>query len=112
VARNGFGLRLPAYGIFEHADITGVDLSFAVVDYVARDLYNEPHAPPLYNEKIARGELGAKSGRGFYDWSTKDPDEVRARRDRFVLEIVKQRRLAAKEQAALKDQHSFRKASQ
>jgi 3-hydroxybutyryl-CoA dehydrogenase len=91
-ARNGFGLRLPAYGIFEHADMVGLDLAFAVGDYVARDLYNEPHAHPYYKEKLDRGELGVKSGKGFYDWSKKDAGEVRARRDQFVLEMMKRRR--------------------
>jgi 3-hydroxybutyryl-CoA dehydrogenase len=88
-ARNGFGLRLPAYGIFEHADMVGLDLAGAVVDYVAGDLCNAPHAPPLFQEKIARGELGVKTGLGFYDWSKKDAEEVRARRDAWVLEVVK-----------------------
>ena len=37
-ARCGFGLRLPAYGIFEHIDLVGLDLQFAVSDYVSRDL--------------------------------------------------------------------------
>lgn len=102
VARNGFGLRMPAYGIFEHADITGVDLSFAVVDYVAGDLYNQPHAPPLYREMIARGELGVKTGKGFYDWSGKDAGEIRARRDQFVLDVVKARFLEKKGLSAAK----------
>jgi 3-hydroxybutyryl-CoA dehydrogenase len=97
VARDGFGLRLPAYGIFEHQDITGLDLGFAVVDYVSGDLYNLPHAPPLYREKIAKGELGVKTGKGFYDWSKRDANEVRVRRDEFVLEMVKKRARTAKE---------------
>src|SRR5262249_23517885 len=54
VTRNGCGVRLPAYGIFEHADITGVDLSFAVVDYFARDLYKQPHALP-HTARKSRG---------------------------------------------------------
>ena len=90
--RNGFGLRLPAYGVFEHADLVGLDLSYAVADYVSADLYNGAQAPPLYKEKIARGELGARSGKGFYDWSKKDAGEVRARRDQWVLDCMKKRR--------------------
>src|SRR5204863_671572 len=45
VVKNGFGLRMPAYGTLEHMDVTGLDLGLAVVEYVARDLYNEPRAP-------------------------------------------------------------------
>src|SRR5712691_1617884 len=89
VCKAGFGLRLPVYGIFEHQDIVGLDMCLSIVDYVARDLYNEPRAPDIYKEKVARGELGAKTGKGFYDCSQKSADEVKARRDRFVLEFLR-----------------------
>lgn len=87
-AKLGFGLRLPVYGVLEHQDLVGLELGHAVVDYVARDLYNEPHAPPFYSEKIARGETGAAAGRGFHDWAVKSADAVRARRDRFLVECL------------------------
>jgi 3-hydroxybutyryl-CoA dehydrogenase len=87
--KNGFGLRLPVYGVFEHADLVGLDLTHTVLDYTAPDLYSGPESPPLLKELLARGELGAKSGRGFYDWSRKSAGEVAARRDRFVLEFLR-----------------------
>jgi 3-hydroxybutyryl-CoA dehydrogenase len=61
VARNGFGLRMPAYGILEHQDVVGLNLGLAVVEYVARDLYNEPRAPEYFRELVRRGELGAST---------------------------------------------------
>jgi 3-hydroxyacyl-CoA dehydrogenase len=84
-ARYGFGLRLPAYGMFEHMDIVGLDLVSSVLEYAATDLYSERRAPQLLRDKMAAGEIGARTGRGFYDWSAKSPDEVKARRDGFVL---------------------------
>ncbi len=95
VAKNGFGLRMPAYGIFEHQDVVGLDLGLAVVDYVARDLYNEPRAPAYYRDLVNRGNLGAKTGRGFYDWSTKSADDVKRRRDEFLIEVLQGRRRKA-----------------
>jgi len=92
VAKNGFGLRMPAYGIFEHQDIVGLDLGIRVVEYVARDLYNQPRAPENLREMVRSGELGAKTGRGFYDWSAKSADEVKARRDAFLIEVLQYRR--------------------
>ena len=94
VVKNGFGLRMPAYGALEHLDVTGLDLGLAVVEYVARDLYNEPRAPEYLRDLVRRGHLGAKTGRGFYDWSTKSADEVRARRDQFLIEVLRHRRRA------------------
>jgi 3-hydroxybutyryl-CoA dehydrogenase len=92
VARNGFGLRMPAYGIFEQMDLAGLDLAVSVLEYVARDLYNEPRAPDVCRELLRRGELGAKSGKGFHDWSVKSAEAVRARRDEFLIEVLRSRR--------------------
>jgi 3-hydroxybutyryl-CoA dehydrogenase len=92
VAKNGFGIRLPAYGIFEHQDVVGLDLGIKVVEYVARDLYNEPRAPEYMRELVRDGNLGARTGRGFYDWSAKSADEVKARRDAFLIEVLRYRK--------------------
>jgi 3-hydroxybutyryl-CoA dehydrogenase len=94
VAKNGFGLRMPAYGILEHQDVVGLDLGLRVVEYVARDLFNEPRAPDYFHRLVRRGDLGAKTGRGFYDWSIKSAGQVRARRDEFLVEVLRYRRRA------------------
>ena len=88
-ARTGFGLRLPAYGIFEHIDNAGLDLVYSVLDYVSRDLYNEPAAPAIIREKVGRGETGAQTGKGFYDWEVRDVRSMRERRDAFLLDFLK-----------------------
>ena len=98
VVKNGFGLRMPVYGIFEHQDAVGLDMALGILDYVAKDLYNEPQAPDFYRAKVSRGELGAKTGKGFYDWSKKSIEEVKAQRDQFVIDLLrawKQKREAA-----------------
>lgn len=92
VIKNGLGLRMPAYGTMEHIDVTGLDLGLSVLEYVARDLYNEPRAPEYLRDLVRRGHLGAKTGKGFYDWSMKSADQVRARRDEFLVEVLRLRR--------------------
>ena len=92
VAKNGFGLRMPAYGILEHQDVVGLDLGVRVLDYVARDLYNEPGAPEYFHDLVRTGNVGVKAGRGFYDWSAKSADEVRACRDSFLIEVLRYRK--------------------
>ena len=91
-ARMSFGLRLPMYGLLEHMDIVGLDMSKGILEYVATDLYNGVEAPARYRELVSNGDLGAKTGRGFYDWSVKSADEARARRDGFVLQMLKWQR--------------------
>jgi 3-hydroxybutyryl-CoA dehydrogenase len=90
--RSGPGLRFPAYGLLEHADMIGLDMQLAIDGYLFAELCNLAEAPPLLKERVARGDLGARSGRGLYDWSSKDAAAVRARRDRFILDRLKDRR--------------------
>jgi 3-hydroxyacyl-CoA dehydrogenase len=92
VIRNGLGLRMPAYGLLEHMDVVGLNMGLAVLEYVARDLYSEPHAPEYIRDLVRRGDLGAATGKGFYDWSVKSAGEVRARRDAFLIEVLQYRR--------------------
>lgn len=87
--RNSFGMRLPVYGIFEHQDMVGLELASSVVDYVSADLYNEPHAPPLFQQLIQQGHTGVSAGQGFYDWQQKSVVEVIERRDRFLAMLLR-----------------------
>ena len=85
----GVGLRFPVYGVFEHADLVGLELVKAVQDYVVPDLSKVQGASPVHNEKIARGETGAKAGKGFLDWPPGKAEQVRARRDAFLMEFLR-----------------------
>lgn len=87
--KTGVGLRLPVYGVFEHADLVGLDLVKAVQDYVLPDLSPVKEAGRLHKEKVARGELGVKSGRGFLEWTPEKATEVRARRDAFLIQFLR-----------------------
>ncbi|CAL9359920.1 putative 3-hydroxybutyryl-CoA dehydrogenase [Streptomyces sp. enrichment culture] len=49
-------------------DLVGLDVRLAIAEYL-HDTLGERFAPPeLLREKVARGELGRKTGRGFYTW--------------------------------------------
>jgi 3-hydroxybutyryl-CoA dehydrogenase len=86
----GFGLRLPVWGVLEHADAVGLDLVKTIQDYVLPALCKESRADLLLNEKVNRGELGAKTGRGFYDWTSRDITTAQARRDEFLIQFLRQ----------------------
>ncbi|MGW8764299.1 3-hydroxyacyl-CoA dehydrogenase family protein [Streptomyces sp. NPDC055815] len=49
-------------------DLVGLDVRLAIAEYLHATL-GERFAPPqLLREKVARGELGRKTGQGFYRW--------------------------------------------
>jgi len=63
--RLGFG---HAMGPLETADLTGVDIMLNATSNVYADTQDEKFAPPeLLRRMVAAGDLGRKSGRGFYD---------------------------------------------
>lgn len=75
--RYGFGLRLPVLGPLENADMVGTDLTLAIHNYILKDLESSPEPSPLLREKVAKGELGFKTGKGFSDWSAVDIEKSR-----------------------------------
>jgi 3-hydroxybutyryl-CoA dehydrogenase len=87
--KTGVGFRLPVYGVFEHADMVGLDLVKAVQDYVLPDVSTVKGAGRLHQEKVAKGELGVKSGQGFLKWTPEKAQEVRARRDAFLIQFLR-----------------------
>jgi 3-hydroxybutyryl-CoA dehydrogenase len=85
IARLTFSLRLPAVGPFENMDLVGLDLVKAIEDYLFPDLATADRTQPPVTKRLTSGDLGMKSGRGFYDWQTRDPDELLERRDRQIV---------------------------
>ena len=49
-------------------DLVGLDVRLAIAEHLARELGPRFEPPQLLRDKVAAGELGRKSGRGFYDW--------------------------------------------
>lgn len=61
------GYRWPA-GPLELTDIVGLDVRLAVAEHLAGQLGDRFAPPRLLRDKVARGELGRKSGQGFHRW--------------------------------------------
>jgi 3-hydroxybutyryl-CoA dehydrogenase len=55
-------------GPLKTTDIVGLDVRLGIAEYL-RSTLGERFAPPqVLRDKVAAGELGRKSGKGFYDW--------------------------------------------
>lgn len=58
-----------ASGPLRTTDIVGLDVRLGIAEYLHETL-GERFAPPrILRDMVARGELGRKSGKGFYDYS-------------------------------------------
>ncbi len=93
-AAEKFGMPI---GPIELADQVGLDICLDVGDMLrAKFGAALPDAPPWLREKVIRGELGRKSGKGFYDWrdgkadkshATTQPQPTDEMTDRLILPI-------------------------
>ena len=61
------GYRHPT-GPLRSTDLVGLDVRLAIAEHLAANLGDRFTPPALLREKVARGELGRKTGKGFYDW--------------------------------------------
>ncbi len=80
--------RMMVLGLIQRYDFTGLDLS-------ARNLLDESFFdPPIDNRpaalqsRIDNGDLGVKTGRGFFDYGGRDLAEINRDRDRYLLQVM------------------------
>ena len=51
------------------SDLVGLDVRLAIAEYLYKELGDPHYEPPaLLRDKVAAGELGKKTGKGFYEW--------------------------------------------
>ena len=86
--RFGPGLRLPVLAPMENADMVGLDLTLAIHDYILPHLESSGAPSPLLRERVAAGDLGFKTGRGFQDWSPEDADASRRRLVEYLVRAL------------------------
>ena len=84
----GFGFRLPAMGIFEKVDQSGLDVHHAVESYLMRELDRGTEPNPVVSRLVEEGHYGMKSGTGIYDWSNRDPANVTAETDEQLFRLL------------------------
>jgi 3-hydroxybutyryl-CoA dehydrogenase len=74
-----FGRRMVNTGWFIRNDLIGLDFSYNSAKAAGR----EPWGP--FKERVERGELGMKTGKGFYDW----PDFGKAMKHRQNMDLIR-----------------------
>ncbi len=57
-------------GPLKLTDLVGLDVRLAIAEYLHQRLQESQFEPPqILRDKVAKGELGKKTGKGFYNWS-------------------------------------------
>jgi len=85
----GFGFRLPVVGPLEAQDFAGLDTSLRAREYEYRKLGDTKYQPPrLLRKKVEAGELGVKTGKGYYDYAKKDISSLIRKRNEQYLKLL------------------------
>ena len=79
--KNTLGIRLPIVGVVQTLDFTGLDLLNDILKSRGIEL-------SLITDKVEQGNLGAKTGKGFYDYQGLSEEEILKKRDRQYLKML------------------------
>jgi 3-hydroxybutyryl-CoA dehydrogenase len=88
--KNSFGLRLPVLGPMENADLAGLDLTFAIHDYVLKHIEDSHGPSPILKEKVDQGDLGIKTGKGFQEWPEERANGLRQGLVNYLLKWMRE----------------------
>ncbi len=80
-----YGFRLACLGPMEAEDMIGLDIAARASGNIFKVLSNKTEPSPLLLEKVDKGELGIKSGKGWYDYTGKTREEISDKINRRLL---------------------------
>ncbi len=81
--------RLVFTGPLQQRDMNGLDTHLAINEYLYKDLNNCTEPLEIIKQKVASGDYGVKSGRGFYDWSGQSAVEIYSEKNNELIELFK-----------------------
>lgn len=84
------GMRYASIGLLEYYDAVGFDLEKAIAENVYPDLCDTKDIQKTTLEGLASGKTGQAAGQGLYDWSKKDADDFRRRKQCPYFDGVKE----------------------
>jgi len=92
VVQGGFGLRLAVNGPLETCDLGGLDVWYATQKQLFKEINDDKEPSARLADMVNDGELGLKSGRGFFDYQDSNVGkELVRKRDRLLISILKER---------------------
>jgi len=92
VIKEALGTRLEVVGPLELSDLSGIDLVESVAKILYKSLDSSQGPQELVKNMVKRGELGVKTGKGFYDWKNdRNAQETIKLRDEHLINILKEK---------------------
>lgn len=85
-AKASYGFRLACLGPLETDDMVGLDTVMRASGQLKKVISNAIEPSPTLVEKVRRGELGIKSGKGWHDYTGRTRAEIIEERNRKLLQ--------------------------
>lgn len=73
------GPRMSVTGLIRQKDISGLEVHALAQRGIVPELCHSTESQPVVQQKLADGQLGIKTGTGFYDWTDTDVAAYRAK---------------------------------
>jgi 3-hydroxybutyryl-CoA dehydrogenase len=80
------GRRLGVTGPLETADLGGLDIFYNISKYMMPDLCDSHEVSPVLKDPVDKGDYGAKTGTGIYDWTPEGLAKIRKMREKILIE--------------------------
>lgn len=77
--KDGLGRRWAVAGVLEVLELAGWDLMLGITSELFPHLDSTTQAPESLKQLVSLGRIGAKSGKGFYDWTPQSVDRLKQR---------------------------------
>jgi 3-hydroxybutyryl-CoA dehydrogenase len=90
--KGSFGLRLGVIGVLETMDMAGLDLMYKGTAHLYKFIECSLEAQEVLRAKVHKGELGLKTGKGFFSYTAgtgDDPELKTKQRDVKLLRLLK-----------------------
>lgn len=89
VMKYSLGRRWNLVGPIASIDLGGLDVFYNISTYLFDDMDNGTGPSPLLAEKVKEGNLGAKTGQGFFSWQGEDGKRIIEARNKALLRALK-----------------------
>ena len=90
-AKTGLALRMMVVGLVQRMDFGGLDLTVKNYEnpYMRKQLTPRDYRPVKIHELVGEGHFGVKTGKGFYDYSSRTEAEVCYERDIKLIKMLR-----------------------
>jgi 3-hydroxybutyryl-CoA dehydrogenase len=88
VAKRLLGPRMCITGLLEQKDLAGLGMHAQAQQSIVPSLSHTGVPSPFLQNMVARGDVGIRSGRGFYDWTGRDTTKLQGRANERLQRLL------------------------